>query len=143
MAILGVLSAVSFPTWTNYQSKQRLISSTRDVVSVLRHAQAHAVAYSSTARVDIAADGQSLTEYLFSPNSATPPVWSYQQTGRVVLASGVTVASYAFTSRTGGTSTSIFFFSRGTATNGSLTLRRAGATRRVTVEGVTGRVAYT
>jgi prepilin-type N-terminal cleavage/methylation domain-containing protein len=137
LAIMGVLAAISFPTWTNYQSKQRLVSSTRDVVSLLRHAQASAVANSSTTRVDIAADGKSLTESLLSPSSV------YNQTGQVTLASGITVSTYAFTARTGGTSTSVYFYSRGTATDGSITLRRTeGSTRRVTVEGVTGRVAY-
>ena len=138
MAILAVLSALSFPTWTNFQSKQRLSGGTRDVVSLLRHAQASAVANATTVKVDIAPDGTSVTEYLLNTSSV------YVQTGKVALASGITVSAYSFTARTGGASASAFFYSRGTATGGTLTLRRTeGSTRTVTIEGVTGRVSYT
>jgi type II secretion system protein H len=142
MILLGIMFGIAVPSWRAYQSSQQLISSTRDLVSMMRHAQGSAVANSSTTRVDFSADGKTITEYLATTTLASTTA-TYTQIARVDFPGDVTIASYSFTARTGGVSASLFFFSRGTATDGRVVLRRGtGATHTITVEGVTGRVSY-
>jgi prepilin-type N-terminal cleavage/methylation domain-containing protein len=138
MAIFGVLTAIAVPSWRGYQNSQALAGSTRDLVSVMRHAQASAVGRATTSRVDFAANGKSATEYV--ANAAG----TFAQVRQVTFPAPIIIASYSFTARAGGASTSLYFYSRGTATSGTVRLTRSTSGARViTVEGVTGRVSYT
>ncbi len=142
ITLLGIMFAIGVPSWRAYQSSQQLISSTRDVVSMMRHAQGSAVSNSSTTRIDFSANGKTVTEYLATTTLASTTA-TYTQVARIDFPNDVTVSSSSFTARTGGASASLYFFSRGTATDGRVVLRRGtGATHTITVEGVTGRVAY-
>lgn len=135
MAVFGVLAAIAVPSWRSYQSAQDLVSGTRDVISLLRHAQASAVAGSSTAKVEFAPASRTATESVLVGTA-------YRTVRRLTLPPSVTITSWSFTARTGGVSDAAYFYSRGTATAGSVVLSRSGGSqRRITVEGVTGRVA--
>jgi MSHA pilin protein MshC len=137
IVLIGIVSAITIPFLRHYQSSQQLVSSTRDVVSLMRHAQGTAVSKSTTARIDIAADKKSVTEWV------ADSAGTYTKVGTVSLTNGISVASYTFTARAGGTSTSAYFYSRGTATTGTVVLERtSGARHTITIEGVTGRVSY-
>lgn len=137
MALIGIITAMAVPPLRRFELSQRLASATRDAVSMLRHAQGNSVANATTAKVSVAAGGKSLIEYLKDANG------NYQQVGKVPFPSRVSVTSYSFTARTGGASTDMYFFPRGTATPGTMVIALdSGTAHTITIEGVTGRVAY-
>ncbi|MCA1722602.1 MAG: hypothetical protein LC779_16430 [Actinobacteria bacterium] len=137
MSIMGVLAALGTPTWLNYKANQDVVSATRQVVGVLRNAQVHAVAEEQTYRVDLDAGAGALTVRRFDGST-----YVLQQTVR--LGSGAARLSAPVFTSTSGTSSSAYFYPRGTASPGSVRLTRTGRTavHMVTIEGLTGRVSY-
>lgn len=139
MAVAGILMAIAAPSWVNYQQAQALRNTSADLVGFLRGAQTLAVAESTTVRVDFAADGRSATMFRLVGTS-------YVQ-GRVAapLSAAISYSAPAFTLSNGTTSTSAYFYARGTATKGQVTVARTGVTTAhvVSIEGLTGRVAQT
>jgi prepilin-type N-terminal cleavage/methylation domain-containing protein len=145
MVVMGVLMALAIPSWSHYQNKQDYLNSARTVTSELRQVQLQAVAQETSYRVDFAAGGRTISVYRCD---LTPPATTctYTLTHAVTLpGTAATFSSPSFTQSTGAASTSAYFYARGTASDGSLTLTRTntgGPTYIVTIEGLTGRVNY-
>ena len=142
MVIMGVLMALAIPTWSHYQNKQDYVGSAQTVVANLRQTQLQAVAQETTYRVDFTVGGRSMKIYkLTDPSTST-----YVLTQTVTLpGTAAKFASPGFTTKTGSVSTSAWFYARGTASDGTVTLTRTntgGHTYVVNIEGLTGRVNY-
>jgi hypothetical protein len=105
-------------------------------VAVLRNAQTSAVAENITYRVDIATN--KATTYRLG---ATAQVKQLVK----IDTSSVTLTGASFVDSTGATSTSIFFYPRGSASKGSVKVVRSGRAKvyTISVEGLTARVSYT
>ena len=143
MVIAGVLMALAIPSWSHYQNKQDYVGSARLVVSELRRAQLQAVAQETTYRVDFAVGGRTMSTYRCD-NSTGTCVFTLTKT--VTLpGTAAAFASPSFTQNNGTASTSAWFYARGTASDGTVTLSRTntgGSTYVVNIEGLTGRVNY-
>lgn len=141
MAIAGVLMALAIPTWSHYQNKQDYVGSAQTVVSNLRQTQLQAVAQETSYRVDFAVGGRTMKIYRFDASSN-----AYVLSQTVTLpGSAASFTSPSFTQSNGAASTSAFFYARGTASDGTVTLTRTntgGRTYIVNIEGLTGRVNY-
>ena len=133
MAVMAVLMSIAVPSWLRYQRAQDFNSSTSQLVEVLRSTQLRAVTEGRTYRVDFTADQAS---------SVRQVAGVYQSfTSISPTSSDVSYGNPGFTTVTG-PSTSVFFYTRGTATKGTVkVVRVGGSTRTVTVEGLTGRVS--
>ena len=136
MAILGILLAMAGPAWRNYQASQEDVSASREVVSVLRNSQVRATSEATTYRVDFDAGAKTLT--VFRYNGTTP----VQR--QVVRLEGQRVRVHEVVFPAPST-TSVFFYPRGTASPGRIVLKRSDREVRktITVEGLTGRVSTT
>ena len=138
MVLFGILIALVAGPWGNYRAKQEHKGTARELVAFLRRAQVRAVSEETTYRVDIAADGKSATTLRF--NGA-----SYDSGHVMRVSSGrITFSGATFVQPEGGTSTSVWFYPRGSASRGSVTVTREGTSRvyTVNVEGLTARVSY-
>lgn len=137
MVILGALLALATPAWKNYQSNQERVSASQEVVSVLRTAQIRATAEESTYRVDVDAAARSLTVYRY--DGAT----YVKRSTSVLKGNGVKLTAPGFTNKAGVTTSSAFFYPRGTASAGSVVVSGAGSSKKhtISVEGLTGRVS--
>lgn len=144
MVIMGVLMAIAIPSWSHYQSKQDYVGSARLVVSEMRRAQLQAVAQETTYRLDFPVGGRTMSVYRCDMQSDGTCAFTLTRT--VTLpGSAAAFASPSFTQNTGAASTSAWFYARGTASDGTLTLTRTntgGRTYVINVEGLTGRVNY-
>jgi prepilin-type N-terminal cleavage/methylation domain-containing protein len=138
MILAGVLMAVVAAPYAGYRLSQQHIGSARELVGFLRRAQVRSVAEETTYRVDFAADGKSATSYRL-----TAGTYVAQQTVRT-MTSKVKFTSPSFAQETGGLGTSVFFYKRGSAGKGSVTVTRSGTSKTYTVnvEGLTARVSY-
>lgn len=137
MVIMGVLMALAIPTWSHYQNKQDYVGAAREVVSDLRQAQLQAVSQETTYRVDFS--GRTMKIYGF--NGST---YLLSQT-LTLPGSAATFGTPSFTKSDGTTSTSAWFYARGTASDGTVSLTRTntgGHTYVIDIEGLTGRVNY-
>jgi prepilin-type N-terminal cleavage/methylation domain-containing protein len=145
MVVMGVLMALAIPSWSHYQNKQDYLGSARTVVAELRQVQLQAVAQETKYRVDFAVGGRTLTEYRCD---ITPPATTctYSFTKTVTLpGTAAKFSSPSFTTNLGAASTSAYFYARGTASDGTVTLTRTntgGQTYVINIEGLTGRVNY-
>jgi hypothetical protein len=102
---------------------------------VLRTAQSKAVAEETTYRVDFTAP-RTLEVFRFNGSA-------YVRTQRATLpGTSPSFGTRAFVKRDGSTSQSAFFYARGTASAGSVTLQKQGtaSATRIDVVGLTGRV---
>lgn len=136
MVILGILLAAAAPAWKNYQGNQEDRSAAAAVVSVLRNAQARATSEATSYRVDIDAAGRKLTLLRYDGTTYLP------QRTETLEGSRVRIEQVAFTNAAG-IPTSAYFFARGTASPGTVVLKRADRDLKHTikVEGLTGRVS--
>ena len=145
MVVMGVLMAIAIPSWSHYQNKQNYLGSAQLVVSEMRRTQLQAVAQETTYRVDFATGGRTMSIYRCD---ITPPstTCAFTLTKTVTLpGQAATFASPTFTKNDGTSSTSAWFYARGTASDGTVTLTRTntgGKTYVVNIEGLTGRVNY-
>jgi prepilin-type N-terminal cleavage/methylation domain-containing protein len=139
MVVMGVLMALAIPSWSHYQNKQDYLGSARTVVAELRQVQLQAVAQETTYRVDFTVGGRTLTEYRCDTSPCT-------LTKTVTLpGTAAKFSSPSFTTNLGAASTSAYFYARGTASDGTVTLTRTntgGQTYVINIEGLTGRVNY-
>jgi type IV fimbrial biogenesis protein FimT len=141
MVFAGVLLALAIPSWRSYQQKQGYLADTQQVVSTLRDVQIRAVAEETKFEVDFGADGKTMSISRWNGSGYAPD-------STVVLQdSSGAFGAHSFTKREDGSTTpSAFFYPRGTASTGHLTMTRmqgsGGPTYVVSIEGLTGRVTY-
>ena len=139
MALIGAMLALGTPGWRNYQANQEHVSASRELVSTLRNAQLRATAEETSYRVDVDAVALTLSVYRFDGAG-------YVQRSVSALDGGqLRVDQAEFIDKLGVTTTSAYFYPRGTASPGRIVLGREGRTvqKVVTVEGLTGRVSTT
>lgn len=136
MALLGVLVAIAVGPWRGYQTTRQHREAAREAVAVMRNAQVSAVAESVRYRVAVGAGGSSLVVYR-SPVGGPEVV----KTTLKSPSTKVTFQAASFTTSAGPT-TSAYFYPRGSATAGSLTVvRTSRPAYTIDVEGLTGRVS--
>lgn len=138
MILAGILMAIVAAPYAGYRTSQQHIGTARELVGFLRRAQVRAVAEETTYRIDFAANGRSATAYRL-----TGATYVAQQSV-TTMSSRITYSSPSFAQETGGLGTSIFFYKRGSAGKGSVTIARSGSSKTYTVnvEGLTARVSY-
>jgi type IV fimbrial biogenesis protein FimT len=144
MVVMGVLMALAIPSWSHYQNKQDYLGSARTTVAELRQVQLQAVAQETMFRVDFAVGGRTMSVYRCDVNTDGSCAWALSKATKLP-GSAATFSSPSFTTRDGAASTSAYFYARGTASDGSVTLTRSntgGQTYVVNIEGLTGRVNY-
>ncbi len=139
MVILGILLGMAAPAWKNYATNQERVSASREVVSVLRTAQTRATAEETTYRVDVDATAKTLTVFRFDGSTYVQRSISALE-GRTVLLQQV-----AFIGKDGVSTSSAYFYARGTASPGKVIVALKGRSQQnvITVEGLTGRVSST
>lgn len=139
MVILGILLAMAAPAWKNYQLNQTRVSASQEVVSVLRAAQIRAAAEEATYRVDVNASTRTLTVFRFNGSTYV------QRSASRIEGGGLSLSQVAFTDKTGASTSSAYFYPRGTASPGKLVVALEGQSKQhvITVEGLTGRVSST
>ncbi len=137
MAIFGVIVAIGVGPYRSYQRAQSHIATTRNIVAALRNAQIRAVAENTTYRITFSPDGRTYTRERMVGTAWAEPLVRRTETGM-----GFTGASFA--QPDGSVTATCFFYARGAATKGSLTVRREAKSKtyNVTVEGLTARVSY-
>lgn len=138
MVIVTILAVSSVSGWTRYQRTVEHRGTAQELVSALRNAQqrslaeaaAYCISFSTSDRSYEVRKGSCATGTLAKPATRT-------QSTRVSL------AAPTFLQTNGTTTSNLSFFARGSATKGSVQVRRAGSAKKytITVEGLTGRVS--
>ncbi len=118
--LLAILTAIAVGPWRSWEEARSHSDTTRALVSVLRNAQASAVSENVTYRVDIGST--SATAYRLG--TAVEQRQQY-----AVESSKLNFTGAAFVDSTGATSSSVFFYPRGAASNGSETGTRTGRSK--------------
>lgn len=139
MLLMGVGMAMAVGAWSKYNAAQQQLGTTRVLAGFLREMGARAVRDAVPLRVTFAADGRSATaERCPTPTTCTV-VSRTQPEGP-----DVTYQGFSFTDRTGVVGPTAWFYPRGTASKGQVSITRTGRTavHTVSVEGLTGRVSY-
>lgn len=139
MAVLGLMLALGTPAYGRYQTSQEHISAARDVVSLFRNAQLRATAEATTYRVDVDPTARTVTVLRFDGSA-------YVERSRLLLdGKTLLVEQVSFRDKAGNLTPRAYFYARGTASQGSVSLGREGTDRKhvVSVEGLTGRVSTT
>jgi len=139
MVIMGILMGLAAPAWNNYQANQERVSASHQIVSVFRTAQIRATAEEATYRVDVDAAAKTLTVFRYDGAA-------YQKRSTAKLdGSRLVLTPVGFTDKAGVTTTSAYFYARGTASPGKVEVSREGRPKKhvITVEGLTGRVSST
>lgn len=139
MVLLGALLALAVPGWGAYQATQERVSASREIVSVLRNAQMRATAEEATYRVDVDLAQRRLSVYRFDGAAYVA------RTTSVLDGRRLQITQAGFQDKLGATTTSAYFYPRGTASPGRVSVGRAGdpVEHVITVEGLTGRVSTT
>jgi Tfp pilus assembly protein FimT len=139
VALLGVMMAIAVSGWMSWARASEHSGAARHIQSMLRQAQQRAVTEGVSMCVEFDTGSDSFSLY---QGSCSDP-------GKVLVAGpsdtdsrAVHLASPAFSSPDG-TSPGVTFTARGTAWPGEVQVTRDGSTKtyRLTVEGLTGRVA--
>ena len=136
MVMLGILLAMAAPAWKSYQSNQEDRSAAAAVVSMMRNAHVRATSEATSYRVDVDAASRTLTLLRYDGTTYVP------QRTEALEGARVRIDQVAFTNAAG-VPTSAYFFARGTASPGTVVLKRADRDLKHTikVEGLTGRVS--
>ena len=143
LVLASALMAMAVGGWIAFQRAHAEADTAREVAGVLRQAQVRAQAEDATYRVDF---GSSTTThyslYKYGGTSWTL-IKSFTTRDSSVKLSGASFASISGDPAEPNT-TSCYFFGRGTATKGSVTVQRDGSSKtyQINVEGFTGRVQY-
>jgi prepilin-type N-terminal cleavage/methylation domain-containing protein len=142
MTIMSILLDLAFPAWRNYQANSDTVSAARTAVSLMRNAQVRAVSEEMTYRVDVNTSTKTLSVYRCVPGTA--PLTCTLRQAKTLDGSTVRITSAAFTNSSGSSTTTAWFYARGTASPGTLVVQRTGRNTQhvVEVEGLTGRVSY-
>lgn len=139
VVLLSIMLGIGVSGWRQWANASAQAGAAQSIQSALRSAQQRAVteAVSTCVLFDVARD--QFRSYVGACSSTSKtPIGSARDLG----SSQVHLSSAAFTGSTG-TSPGVTFFSRGTATPGTVRLRRDddATTTTLRVEGLTGRVA--
>ncbi len=139
MVLLGILMATAAPAWNTYQANQQRVSASQEVVSVLRAAQIRATAEETTYRVNVDATANTLTVFRFDGSTYIQRSISKLEGDALLL------QQVAFTDKNGASTSSAYFYARGTASPGKVVVALEGRSKQhvITVEGLTGRVSST
>lgn len=139
MVIVGMLAALGTSGWLSYQRTVEHRGSAQELVSALRNAQQASLAEASTYCVSFDTTNRSYQVFKFACGGAGTSVKQPVNT----QSSRVTLNSPAFLQTDGSTNATVSFFPRGSATKGSVKVKRQGAdkTYTISVEGLTGRVS--
>lgn len=152
MVILGVLSTIAVWGLRSYQRSQEQSGTANDVVNSLRNAAERAQSEGRTYCVQFDADGTSWSIWRYScepgytadPGGTAAAVDSGISVEGTATVSSVSFATGASTvgSCPAGAHRCVYFYPRGNASAGSLTVTRSGTSKvyTVNVEGLTGRV---
>lgn len=139
MVITGILMGLGTAGWTSYQRSVEHRSAAQTLVSALRNAQQSSLAEAVTYCVSFDTANRAYTVY-----KAGCGVGGVVVKGPVRTASTrVTLTSPAFLQPDGSTAAAVSFTPRGSASKGSVEVKRSGSSRAYTisVEGLTGRVS--
>lgn len=139
MVIVSILAALGTSGWLRYQRTVEHRGSAQELVSALRNAQQAALAEAVTYCVAFDTSSRSYQVFKFACGSTGTSVKQPATT----QSSRVTLVSPAFLQNDGSTNATVSFFPRGSATKGSVKVKRQGAdkTYTISVEGLTGRVS--
>ena len=142
MVLFGILVGIAVPPYVSYRGKQQHLGSTRELVAFLRRAQVRAVSEETTYHVTIASNGLSATMYRHVGQDSTSAATAGQTMN--TASSKITFTGASFAQPSGGTGTTVWFYARGSASKGSVTVSRSGTSKTysVDVEGLTARVSY-
>lgn len=135
--LLGVLIGMAVMPWHSYRRAAAHKEASRELVTILRNAQAGAAAEGITYRVVM--NNRTVTSYRGATGSDQRMTFTIQEPT-------VSFSAGTFTAPTGPTSTTeILFLPRGVASDGDVNVVRSGRSKVyvVSVEGLTSRVSYT
>lgn len=134
MAILATISMTGFKAYSRAQAHR---GAQREVVAILRNTQLRAATEVATYQCRFTATTLTIYRDTASPPTTTP-------TKTYTLDSILEFVNTTFTHSSGVVDSNCLFFSRGSATPGSVTIRRTetGKDFSLTLEGLTGRVGY-
>jgi prepilin-type N-terminal cleavage/methylation domain-containing protein len=138
MLIMSLLAGFSATGWVRYQRSLEGRNASSEVVALLRDAHERALAEATTYCVSFGTDGRSYRLWRASCTTGTA-----MGPALTTPSPRVTFTAAAFTQSNGTTLREVRFSARGSATPGSVSLRRDGSnhTYRISVEGLTGRVS--
>ncbi len=135
--VMGVILGFAIGGWRGYAAAREQSGAGQQVREALRQAQQQAVTEGTYVCVTFASTSYQV--YDGSCDSSSKVALGSPRT----LPDGISFQSPSFTTGPGATVPGVTFRSRGTATPGSVSLRRDGSTTTtsISVEGLTGRVA--
>ena len=136
--LLGILVGMAVGPWQNYRHARAHREARDEIVATLRNAQIASVSENVTYRVDIS--GTTAISYRV-PVAGT----AVEKRRYVIDDPEIAFDNAQFTAPSGGTSSSVYFYPRGSAGKGEVDVVRDGNTKiyTVSVEGLTARVAFT
>lgn len=140
MAVAGIMMGIAVWGYWSYRIRADHRGATAQVVSTLRNAQSRSISEARTYCVRVATTTRTLQLYRYScDTSAGGEIVG----GTVDMPRGVSLADASFTRPDGTVSADAYFYPRGSASPGGLTVRRNGSDRTytVSVEGLTARVS--
>lgn len=140
LAIGGIMMGIVSWGYRSYQISADHRGGTAQVVSTFRNAQSRSISEARTYCVRVDAETRTLRLYRYSCDTASG---GEIVGGTVDMPRGITFADVRFTRPDGVTGTDAYFYPRGSASPGGLTVRRNASDRTytVTVEGLTARVS--
>ena len=143
MFLTAILMAMAVGGWIAYQRAHAQADSAREIAGVLRQAQVRAQAEDATYRVDFGATPARTYSLYKYDGTNWNLVSSYETEDNAVKITGADFAAISG-DPSEPDATSCYFFGRGTATKGSVSVIRDGSSKTYTidVEGFTGRVKY-
>jgi type II secretory pathway pseudopilin PulG len=136
--LLSILVGMAVGPWQSYRHARAHREARDEIVATLRNAQIASVSENVTHRVDITAT--TATSYRV-PVSGTAVV----KRRYAIDDAKIAFDNAQFTAPSGGLSSSVYFYPRGSAGKGEVDVVRDGDTKiyTVSVEGLTARVAFT
>jgi len=137
--LLAIMLGLAVAPWRAYGDDKAHKDAARELVAVLRNAQVRAVAELATYRVDVTPT--TAKAYRITPGTGTAVLKQQSSLTNAKIA----YSAASFQDSNGATSTSVYFYPKGSASKGSVTVTRAGRAHvyTVSVEGLTARVSYT
>jgi prepilin-type N-terminal cleavage/methylation domain-containing protein len=137
--LLGIATALIVGPWRTFGQAQAQRDMAQQLVAILRNAQASSVAEVATYRVDITSTAAA--SYRLNPGTGIAVLKQRIKSSN----SSVVLASPSFQDADGATSSSVFFYPKGSASKGEVKVLRSGTDKvyTVSVEGLTARVSYT
>lgn len=144
MVLLSLMGTLTITSYRAYDRSQDHKGATREVVGLLRNAQVRAVSEAATFQCVF-----TTTELKIYRDGAIPPTATPTRTYSLTENRFTGNLEFVIASPNGfqhpdGLKPNCFFYARGSATSGTIEVRRkdTAALRGVTVEGLTARVSY-